>query len=153
MADCKRKGLDDYECICQRGTFGDPYAGCQQGECLTDAECPDDRACIDYFCLNPCLTNSTCRAQDFCQVRRHVPVCGYNFDEPPKVCTQSTRNARSKTSIRRLVKVFHFFERSLEKKFVNLVFLLLPSHSKKIRLAFEVLFTESFLQFEKVKQR
>ena len=56
-----------------------------QGECLIDDDCQQHLACIDYFCINPCLTNSTCRAQDFCQVRNHVPVCGYNFDEPPKV--------------------------------------------------------------------
>ena len=49
-----------------------------KGECQSDDDCPLEKACIDYYCVNPCLTNSTCRAQDFCQVRNHVPVCGFN---------------------------------------------------------------------------
>ena len=49
-----------------------------KGECQSDDDCPLEKACIDYYCVNPCLTNSTCSAQDFCQVRNHVPVCGFN---------------------------------------------------------------------------
>ena len=49
-----------------------------KGECQSDEDCALDKACIDYYCVNPCLTNSTCSAQDFCQVRNHVPVCGFN---------------------------------------------------------------------------
>jgi len=83
MAICTPRGFDDYECTCPPGTFGDGYVGCQQGECLKDDDCSLDKACMDYFCINPCLTNSTCSAQDFCQVRNHIPVCGFNQDAPP----------------------------------------------------------------------
>lgn len=78
MATCTPRGYDNYDCECPRGTFGDPYAGCIEGECQSDEDCDLEKACIDYYCMNPCLTNSTCRAQDFCQVRNHVPVCGFN---------------------------------------------------------------------------
>ncbi|TRY80549.1 hypothetical protein TCAL_10964 [Tigriopus californicus] len=84
MAICTPKGYDDYHCECPRGRFGDGFISCQQGECLKDADCPNDKACMDYFCISPCLMNSTCSAQDFCKVINHISVCGSNQGPPPE---------------------------------------------------------------------
>lgn len=58
-----------------------------QGECLKDEDCPNDKACMDYFCINPCLMNSTCSAQDFCKVINHISVCGSNQGPQPEART------------------------------------------------------------------
>jgi len=66
------------ECTCPQGSVGDPQASCHQGNCLNDHDCSADKACVQYQCVDPCLSG-TCRATDFCKVVRHQPICGYNY--------------------------------------------------------------------------
>eukprot|EP00095_Tigriopus_kingsejongensis_P001426 maker-scaffold723_size106546-snap-gene-0.18 protein:Tk01426 transcript:maker-scaffold723_size106546-snap-gene-0.18-mRNA-1 annotation:"hypothetical protein SINV_03269" len=86
LATCSPNG-QSYHCECPRGTFGDGFVSCQQGECLKDPDCAKDKACMDFFCINPCLMNSTCRAQDFCKVINHISVCGSNQGPQPEART------------------------------------------------------------------
>ena len=87
------------QCDCPPGTVGDPYSGCQRGECTQvgplhivtvlilccqDPDCDVSKACSNYYCVDPCLTG-TCQATDFCRVMNHRPICGFNYEEPPQV--------------------------------------------------------------------
>lgn len=61
-------------CSCRTGYIGDSVISCQRVECFTDSDCPDNRACIDFACSNPC-TNSECASNATCTPRRHMAVC------------------------------------------------------------------------------
>lgn len=61
-------------CTCPSGYFGNALINCQRGECQTNAECPDNRACIDFRCQNPC-TGKECGPSATCTARRHIAVC------------------------------------------------------------------------------
>ncbi|XP_008211018.3 neurogenic locus notch homolog protein 2 isoform X1 [Nasonia vitripennis] len=64
-------------CTCPTGYIGNALVSCQRGECLSDAECPDNRACINYSCQNPC-TGRECGVNASCSPRRHIAVCTCN---------------------------------------------------------------------------
>lgn len=40
-----------------------------------DFECPDNRACIENQCLDPCLIDDPCGRNAQCQTTSHRPVC------------------------------------------------------------------------------
>ncbi|XP_046465435.1 neurogenic locus notch homolog protein 3 isoform X1 [Neodiprion pinetum] len=61
-------------CTCPTGYIGNALISCQRGECLSDNECPDNRACIDFSCQNPC-TGRQCGPSATCSPRRHIAVC------------------------------------------------------------------------------
>ncbi|KAK0166733.1 hypothetical protein PV327_004222 [Microctonus hyperodae] len=61
-------------CTCPSGYTGNALINCRRGECQTDSECPDNRACIDFYCQNPC-TGKECAATAKCEARRHIAVC------------------------------------------------------------------------------
>ncbi|KAF5276800.1 hypothetical protein FQR65_LT16166 [Abscondita terminalis] len=69
-------------CTCVRGYLGDPLSGCVRGECLSDSECPNNKACFEYTCQNPC--RGQCGINAECMARNHIAVCtcfkGYNGD-------------------------------------------------------------------------
>ena len=52
---------DGGACSCPAGTVGSGETGCLAGECLTDPECPLDKACEERWCQDPCLSG-TCRS-------------------------------------------------------------------------------------------
>ncbi len=58
-----------------------------QGECQQNEDCPADKACEDYHCINPCKPE-TCKKTDFCRVLQHIPTCGFNFMEVPQEVTE-----------------------------------------------------------------
>lgn len=58
-------------CTCLHGTVGTPPA-CKH-ECVVSAECPLDRSCLNYKCIDPCP--GTCGQNARCQVINHNPVC------------------------------------------------------------------------------
>lgn len=37
-----------FDCRCPPGYTGNALSSCQRGECLSNEECPDHRACINY---------------------------------------------------------------------------------------------------------
>lgn len=43
-------------------------------ECVADSECPNDKACINQMCRNPC-TAGVCAFNAECHVQYHRPIC------------------------------------------------------------------------------
>lgn len=58
-------------CSCQPNYIGAPPS-CRP-ECLVSADCPQDRACINQKCTDPCP--GTCGVNARCQVVNHNPIC------------------------------------------------------------------------------
>lgn len=73
-------------CICEAGYIGTPPT-CRP-ECIVSSECPQDKACVNKKCVNPCP--NTCGLNARCQVITHNPICsctsGYTGD-PFTKCT------------------------------------------------------------------
>lgn len=90
-----RNNNDVAICTCQPGYFGAPPS-CRH-ECVVSAECPLDRSCLNYKCVDPCP--GTCGQNARCQAINHNPICscnsGYTGDpftrcyEPPRDQPQS----------------------------------------------------------------
>ncbi|KAJ8668118.1 hypothetical protein QAD02_009781 [Eretmocerus hayati] len=64
-------------CTCPHGYIGNALVSCNRGECLSDSECPDSRACINFSCQNPC-TGRECGLNASCTPRHHIAVCTCN---------------------------------------------------------------------------
>jgi hypothetical protein len=47
----------------------------KRGECNHDSECPDNKACNQYQCVNPCLDGSPCGKSAECEAKGHRAVC------------------------------------------------------------------------------
>ncbi|XP_031625930.1 neurogenic locus notch homolog protein 1 isoform X2 [Contarinia nasturtii] len=60
-------------CTCLPGYTGNPLTHCVRGECQSDVECSDSRACINYSCVDPCL--GQCGSNAICEAKRHLAVC------------------------------------------------------------------------------
>lgn len=60
-------------CTCFAGYTGNPLTYCSRGECQSDSECPDHRACLNYSCVDPCV--GQCGTNAVCEPKRHVAVC------------------------------------------------------------------------------
>ena len=70
-AECsQRRG--EASCRCILGYFGNPFKECRP-ECLTNSECPNDKACINKKCQDPCPGLCGLNAQ--CLVVNHVARC------------------------------------------------------------------------------
>jgi hypothetical protein len=77
---CKeRNGVGS--CTCLPEYFGDPNLGCKP-ECVTNNDCPREKACIQNKCKDPCP--GVCGNYAFCRVINHNPSCscldGYTGD-------------------------------------------------------------------------
>lgn len=59
-------------CECLPEYRGNPYEGCRP-ECLSNGDCPMNRACIRSKCVDPCP--GTCGIGAECFTTNHVPVC------------------------------------------------------------------------------
>ena len=59
-------------CKCIRDYIGNPYVECKP-ECVTNNECPRDKACVNQHCVDPCP--GVCGAHATCRVTSHVPTC------------------------------------------------------------------------------
>lgn len=64
-------------CRCNPGLEGNPFERCVRVECHSDFECPDNRACIDNHCINPCATDAhpPCAQNALCYPRNHRATC------------------------------------------------------------------------------
>lgn len=58
-------------CSCQPDFVGQP-PNCRP-ECVTSSECPQQAACINQKCRNPC--EGTCGLGAECRVINHNPIC------------------------------------------------------------------------------
>lgn len=63
-------------CSCQSGYFGTPPT-CRP-ECMVSTDCPQDRACLNQKCQDPCP--GTCGLNARCQVVNHNPICSCRAD-------------------------------------------------------------------------
>ena len=59
-------------CKCIRDYIGNPYVKCKP-ECVTNSECPRDKACVNQHCVDPCP--GVCGAHATCRVTSHAPQC------------------------------------------------------------------------------
>ena len=68
-------------CSCIRGYFGDPYSQCRP-ECVSNSDCPTNRACSNLKCIDPCP--GTCGINARCQAVNHIATCtctgGFRWD-------------------------------------------------------------------------
>ena len=62
------------ECSCLPGMIGSP-PNCRP-ECVVNSECPQDKACINQKCQDPCP--GLCGINAYCRVRNHAPICVCN---------------------------------------------------------------------------
>lgn len=58
-------------CSCQKNYIGTPPA-CRP-ECTVSSECPQDKACMNQRCIDPCP--GTCGLNARCNVINHNPIC------------------------------------------------------------------------------
>lgn len=58
-------------CSCLTGFIGSPPS-CRP-ECIVSSECPQDKACVNQKCADPCP--GTCGSNARCQVVNHNPIC------------------------------------------------------------------------------
>merc|ERR1719264_754449 len=84
---------------CRRGYRGNALVQCRRGECFSDSECPDHKACFDYRCKDPCKgPDTSCGLNANCRVVNHASVCscpeGYQGD-PITSCTSSRSRNRN----------------------------------------------------------
>ena len=61
-------------CSCQANYVGTPPS-CKP-ECVVSTECPQDKACVNQKCVDPCP--GTCGISARCQVVNHNPICSCN---------------------------------------------------------------------------
>ncbi|KAL5286151.1 hypothetical protein ACFFRR_007676 [Megaselia abdita] len=60
-------------CNCQAGYTGNALSHCVRGECQSNEECSDNKACINYQCVNPCI--GKCASNAICEPKAHLAVC------------------------------------------------------------------------------
>lgn len=68
-----KTGRERPVCTCLPGYTGNSLSNCVRGECQSDAECSDHRACVAYQCVDPCVGQCGTGAQ--CNAKRHLAVC------------------------------------------------------------------------------
>lgn len=48
---------------------------CVRLECSDSSDCTNDKACIDFHCIDPCTLPNVCGPQSDCIAANHVGVC------------------------------------------------------------------------------
>lgn len=66
-------GRERAVCTCPPGHTGNSLVHCARGECQSNDECADNRACINYECVDPCI--SKCAQGASCEAKAHLAVC------------------------------------------------------------------------------
>ena len=70
-ADCTERN-NAASCRCIADYIGNPYIECKP-ECVVNAECPRDKACVSQKCRDPCP--GVCGANAYCTATNHNAVC------------------------------------------------------------------------------
>ncbi|XP_046661270.1 adhesion G protein-coupled receptor E1-like [Homalodisca vitripennis] len=60
-------------CSCISGYFWKPLIGCQIKNCTMNSDCPEEKACINEHCEDPC--KDACGLNTICKVIKHRPIC------------------------------------------------------------------------------
>lgn len=95
---------DHAVCSCSPGFVGSP-PGCRP-ECVTSAECPLTRACLNNKCQDPCP--GTCGQNAKCQVVNHNPICSClegNTGDPFTRCYLLPGNVSTSLQLKTLFQV------------------------------------------------
>lgn len=66
-------------CVCNEGFAGNAHISCFRIGCQSDSECPNNKACINEECINPC-TYTKCGENTNCSPEYHKGRC-YCKDE------------------------------------------------------------------------
>ena len=107
-------------CSCSLGFIGNPPS-CRP-ECVVSSECPQNRACINQKCLDPCP--GTCGLNARCQVVNHNPICscaaGFTGDPLARCLKQE-----SKLSISYCHSCLHFLSFMSKEKLLLDIFCIL----------------------------
>lgn len=92
FAECNRDRPGKDVCQCISGYIGQPPL-CRP-QCLRNADCSKDQACILDKCQNPC--QGACGIDAICTVLNHVPRCKcpleFNDGDPYKQCFESSKS-------------------------------------------------------------
>ncbi|VEN60882.1 unnamed protein product, partial [Callosobruchus maculatus] len=86
-------------CRCPQGLEGNPFERCDRVECHTDSECPNNRACIQQRCVDPCssIANPACARNAICYAQNHAAgcICPPHLPEgnPLSFCVAPSREA------------------------------------------------------------
>lgn len=84
-------------CTCLQEYFGDPYRDCRP-ECVLNQDCPNNKACVNNKCKDPCI--GVCGQYAECFVVNHIPTCtcvqGYSGD-PFSFCRKFDRKLLTTT--------------------------------------------------------
>ncbi|XP_047739046.1 uncharacterized protein LOC108675679 isoform X4 [Hyalella azteca] len=62
-------------CTCKKGFEGSPQHACYAIGCTTTSECPNDKACYNGNCVNPCLVDNQCSLFADCRPQDHEARC------------------------------------------------------------------------------
>lgn len=87
-------------CECPPDSQGDPYKECVKFQCIKDADCNLEEACVNYKCSSPCNIPRACGKNADCFARSHIGYCscspGFTGDPllgcvPIQYCTDDSR--------------------------------------------------------------
>ncbi|CAG2055426.1 unnamed protein product, partial [Timema podura] len=74
-AECLREGAV-FLCRCLPGTSGRPDVECRaENACSSDYDCPNEKACVNSQCTEPCSLRGACGENALCRVVLHKPRC------------------------------------------------------------------------------
>lgn len=64
-------------CRCASGYSGNPFNRCERIECHTDSDCPNNKACIQQRCIDPCssVAKPPCAQNAICYAQNHAAGC------------------------------------------------------------------------------
>ena len=89
-AECRVEGAAAV-CSCIQDYIGDPEDSCQP-ECITNADCDEDEACISQKCSDPCP--GLCGVNAECEVVNHNPICfcpEHLTGDPFRLCVEKRK--------------------------------------------------------------
>lgn len=97
-------------CTCLPEYFGDPYTVCKP-ECVTNIDCPSNKACLNNKCKDPCY--GICGINAECRVSNHAPICscyeGYTGN-PSASCHQIQISTYNYSALKlRILTLFYIF--------------------------------------------
>ena len=106
---------DRCQCSCLPEMIGSP-PNCRP-ECIINADCPSNEACINRKCQDPCP--GLCGINAYCRVRNHVPICVCNqgyIGDPFSSCYLKPSKQLSKYFLYKTFSTFYII--SCESAFV-----------------------------------
>ena len=92
------------DCSCLPEMIGSP-PNCHP-ECVLNADCPKDRACVNQKCVDPCP--GVCGQNAHCKVRNHYPLCVCDRGFVGDPFTRCYKEISKQALLRKLLKLYFF---------------------------------------------